>query len=351
MTQRLIHLLSCSFLVACFLFLLSSCNEHDDLVVEAPPTDGTDAKGRPIYTCTGALCYDPDDPVQIAAKQSMADALNDILPDREAEVLELLNDMEERYAACNYQQDSSTSLIRVDCPPWVGDATCPYDFFASISQGKPITPRRAAPSRQYCVQPKTRNSWRNCEKNLSCPNGEVCSGALTGAFGTDEQKPRGSFVCLPPKACQELQSKYRVSPAESCLYSDFTEVAYPEYRREMPDCDELPEGTCTHTCSCASEKAPTKGSPARCEMLSEKSALGVCSNYKACELDRDCLRYGSGICANHASLPTWAKAHYQRIFGRSKARFPTGFCIAESACEAWNEENGDQLTCGAVIEK
>lgn len=48
----------------------SSLSEHNNAPLVP---DATDAQGRPIFSCSGELCFDPDDPQVTNGKQELLD--------------------------------------------------------------------------------------------------------------------------------------------------------------------------------------------------------------------------------------------------------------------------------------
>src|SRR5699024_9471789 len=151
--------------------------------------------------------------------------------------------------------------------------------------------------------------------------------------------------CMPAASCDVLQERYDIHDDQSCFYPDFTTIEDLTPPAEPSACGALTSGTCTRGCACSAGSDPTAeylGTQAHCEMLSEQNVTGLCS-ISLCEEDSDCLIHGGGVCAQHASLPAWAAAHYQgvldRITGRLDPRPEPGFCVSKSACDAWNAKN------------
>lgn len=363
MTHHLFQSMPFYLIFAFVIFSVTACK--DTSPAEGPyngevlEPDGADAEGRPIYTCTGDLCYDPDDPDaqerrdELIAIAELAFSESDTF---EQDLQEFRDEMMlwgEGYAACNYQKDESTHLISVDCPDWVEDIACPGEFYQSTDTSGMFRPNNAPSHRTYCVPEALETSQRACDYNLACPNGEVCTGMLS-ATRADTGEMHSGLWCIPAASCDVLQQRYNIDDAQSCFYSDFTTIENETPPKAPISCDSLALGTCTRGCACSAEDDPLAeylGTNAHCENLSEQNAVGLCSTV-TCEEDDDCVIHGDGVCAQHSSLPAWAAAHYQGILDAITNHFDLrpkpGFCVSKSACEVWNDAYGSQLICGTA---
>lgn len=329
-------------------------SEHN---TESLVPDATDAQGRPIFSCSGDLCFDANDPQVSKGKKELVDLAELVwedAEDREALLQEFRNTLkgwEDEYAACNYQHDAHTELIRVDCPEWVESVACPGDFYGVPPRKIDVLrPRTASEERFYCLPADIKTSGRKCSSNLACPDGEVCSGALTDGLYTSDREGAGGLHCVPADACHALEEKYDINDPQSCFYADFRGVKAPSLPAALDACDHLDAGTCARGCGCSRGSGPIDESfddPPQCEMLTEQNARGICSQ-QMCETAEDCALTG-GVCAKHASPPAWATAHYQAItdaIDHPLSLRPTrGFCVSKSLCDAWNASHDQQLNC------
>lgn len=321
--------------------------------------DGADEKGRPIYMCTGDLCYDPDNPDtqerrdELIATAELAFSESDTFDQDLQEFRDEMMLWGEGYAACNYQKDDGADLISVDCPDWVEDIACPEEFYQFTDTSGMFRPNNAPSHRTYCVPKTLEISQRACDYNLACPNGEVCTGMLS-ATRADTGEMHSGLWCVPAASCDALQKRYNTEDAQSCFYPDFTAIEDATPSNAAISCDSLTLSTCTQGCACIADDeslAEYLGTKTHCEMVSQQNAIGLCST-ATCEEDDDCLIHGDGVCAQHSSLPAWAAAHYQGILDAITNHFDPrpkpGFCVSKSACEAWNDTHGRQLICGTA---
>lgn len=352
------------FLAIVAIFVATACNEKNPSE-ENPTTygelepDGTDAEGRPIYTCTGELCYDPEDPTtqerrdELIGIAEMAFSESETYEEDMQRFRDTMQDWSDSYAACNYKLDESTQLIQIDCPDWIEVSSCPGEFFKLTDTSGLFRPRRAPTHRRYCIPSNLPISQRACRLHLGCASGEVCTGMLS-AVRSDNGVMAHGLWCLPATSCEALEKRYDIHDDQSCFYPDFTTVEDPAAVQEPASCAEIASGMCTRSCACPDPNdtvSEVLGNEAYCEMLSEKNTVGLCS-VDTCASNNDCAIYGGKICAQYTDLPAWAATHYQAILDGVTSilseRPKPGFCVSKSVCDAWNNTHDQQLRCGVV---
>lgn len=362
-------------MLATLLFWVA-CSDKDDPEEPLPPTDAFDHKDRPIFSCSGELCFDPHDPEVIAQREEALAQIHEMFekltmdtPDEDGfDVEEMMrtvednyDEMAEEYAACRYSRDADSDFIRVLCPAWVESKSCPGYFFSLDGTPNLITSHPEARYIHYCAPEELGVVAGKCNNEISCNAGLVCSGSLVDTTRSKTLDPEDTRrQCMSPDLCLALAQKFDVNDEKSCFYSDFTRANDTSQPPIPASCDEVPEGMCAQTCDCKAMTDPDDyvlkdGHP--CTLLSEQNAVGLCTP-KRCRGSFDCIWPGY-VCATPRKPPAWVDAFYEvreQMYQEEKSkswimignfgRPHPGFCVSESVCDAWNDAHNQQIDCG-----
>lgn len=319
--------------------VVAACSPSEPAPGKKPPA--TDPQGRPYFPCSGDLCFKG---VEEADPKDL-DTLKQLLDEKEFQ--EAIDELAEKYAACNYYRGPS-GFVEVDCPDWVDVYGCPGQFFNFLNRYDRVLLSRSDPHHYYCLGEQPTKD-HHCSGRWQCPEGQVCSGSLThDLMGLAHNPVDRSPTCVSGADCLALEHIEAHRGEDSCFYADFTRPTTG--RPAEQDCNALNVGECAINCPCpvgvSNEQHET--SEAACHFVSETRPIGICGTNR-CQLDDPCLPLGH-VCAI-VQPPTWARTFADAYAQRTDSRpdLEDGVCVPRENCEAWAAREPGVVSCHSAL--